>query len=275
LQRPLVLFAQSIGPFGTTAQRAAVGAVLRDASLIAVREETSRRHLADCAIDDRRVVTVPDAAFLWDPPCDPRPRRAPAAARRVGLCLRRWPRKDAEACRETIRKMRRLIRFLAARGLDEFVFVSTCQGVQGYIDDSDLAVRVVAGLEAPLAEQCVVHTGHHGPEDFMAVAATCDLFIGMRLHGCIMAMLTGTPALGLAYESKTPEIFGQLGLLACQVPFTALSSRWCYVAGRMIDDLEEWRQAVPSRMRALGQRARESLTHLDALVARAGSTAHV
>jgi colanic acid/amylovoran biosynthesis protein len=270
LRRPLALFAQSMGPFTTAAQQAQIRRVLSHAQLLAVREAPSRRHLAACGLHDACVVEVPDAAFLWPRlPVHRTSRDTPV--RRVGLCLRRWPRRDPETARETLRKGRHLVGVLAARGVEEFVFVSTCQGVEGYIDDSDLAVRLVAGLEPRLADRCFVHRSHHGPEAFMELVGTCDLFVGMRLHGCLMALLSGTPALGLAYESKTPEIFGQLGLQSCQMPFTARSAEWCGAAERMLEELDDLRRAVPDRVEAMRLSARNSLVHLDMLIGHAAT----
>jgi colanic acid/amylovoran biosynthesis protein len=265
--RPLVLFAQSIGPFGSDEERRAVGEALRGATLVAVRDAVSRSHLAACGLDDERVVEVADAAFLWPA------RGQPASdvmrpARRVGLCLRRWPRRDDTAFRETIRKARRLMRFLAMHGVEAFVFASTCQGVEGYTDDADLSRRVVAGLEPDLASRTVVHERRLHPDEYMDVVGACDLFIGMRLHGCLMAMLASTPALGLAYETKTPEIFGQMGMRDFQVPFTAPSAKWCRVAGAMLQALPLIREGLPQRVREMQARASTSLDLLDEVLRR-------
>ena len=263
LGRPLVLFAQSIGPFGDDAEYGVVGEALRSATLVAVRDAVSRDHLRRCGVDEGRVVEVADAAFLW-------PARVPAAhdvgrpVKRVGLCLRRWPRRDDTAFRETVRKTRRLMRSLVARDVETFVFASTCQGVEGYTDDADLSRRVVAGLEPDLAARTVVHETRLHPDEYMDVVGACDLFIGMRLHGCLMAMLAGTPALGLAYETKTPEIFGQMGLREWQVPFTAPSTKWSRVAGAMIEAMPHLRAQVPHRVAAMQARAVASLHLLDA-----------
>jgi polysaccharide pyruvyl transferase WcaK-like protein len=37
-----------------------------------------------------------------------------------------------------------------------------------------------------------------------------DAEIGMRLHGALLSMLGGTPAMAIAYEEKTPGIFASL-----------------------------------------------------------------
>ncbi|HZM61902.1 MAG TPA: polysaccharide pyruvyl transferase family protein, partial [Vicinamibacterales bacterium] len=69
-------------------------------------------------------------------------------------------------------------------------------------------MHVVDGLPAPLRDRCTVDRRRHHPTDLMTQLSTCDVVISMRLHGCLLAMIAGTPAMGLAYESKTPEIRG-------------------------------------------------------------------
>ncbi|HSW99004.1 MAG TPA: polysaccharide pyruvyl transferase family protein [Candidatus Saccharimonadales bacterium] len=44
-------------------------------------------------------------------------------------------------------------------------------------------------------------------EDFVAGLGTVDLMIGARLHANILAMLTGTPTLGIAYRPKVASFF--------------------------------------------------------------------
>lgn len=261
LQVPLVLFAQSIGPFDDAAQRAAIGEALSAAAVIAVRDRVSVAHLSACGLQAPQVVEVPDAAFLWPARVGRRDPGQPA--RRVGLCLRRWPRDDTHVFRDSVRKTRQVMSGLAAHGIEEFVFVSTCQGLPGYVDDADLSRRVLAGLAPALAARTTVHDARLTPDAFMDVAGECDFFIGMRLHACLMAMLAGTPALGLAYEDKTPQIFEQLGLGCWQLPFTRPAARWMGKALALRAALPDLRASLPGKVAAQAARARAAVALLD------------
>lgn len=263
LGKPLVLFAQSIGPFTNAASRRKINHGLSGAVRIAVRDEVSRRHLAECGVVGDRVVPVGDAAFLWR---DIAPHLYVAKSgppKRAGLCLRQWPHRDHESARETIVKARRLVEHLASRGIERFLFASTCQGVPGYVDDSELSVRVVAGLDASLQARCTVDRRRYHPEALIQLLAGCDVFVGMRLHACLLAMLGGTPAMGLAYEDKTPEIFRQLGCSRYQVPFTGYQTRWRACASRLLDDLDVVRDVLPAGLERMAARARRGLDLLE------------
>lgn len=262
--RPLALYAQSIGPFGDEMQHAAVGEALRGASLVAVRDAISLVHLARCGVTGSHVVEVPDAAFLW--PVRPATGDPARPVRRVAFSLRRWPRDDATMFRETVRKTRRLMQTLRTHGVEAFVFASTCQGLDGYVDDADLSRRVVAGLTPDLAARTVVHEARLSPAAFIDLMATCDMFVGMRLHGCLMAMLAGTPALGLAYEDKTPQIFDQLGFGAWQLPFTRKVDEWCRRGRALVAAAPAVRAVLPERLAASAARATASLELLATLI---------
>jgi colanic acid/amylovoran biosynthesis protein len=266
LNRPLVLFAQSMGPFTRPDTRRAVADILQRAALVAVRDRLSVRHVLDCGVTGDHLVRFPDAVFLWRQFLRSRYVAKSGPPRRAGLCFRRWPTGDREAFKDTVKKARRLVAHLHDRGLEEFVFLSTCQGIAGYVDDSELAVRIVGSLPAPLRDRCHVDREHHGPEDLVQRLSECDVVFSMRLHGCLLALLGGTPAMGLAYESKTPEIFHQLGLKTYQVPFTAFATRWCECASRLLDDLDVVRAALPATLDRMSSAISTGVDRLDAVL---------
>jgi colanic acid/amylovoran biosynthesis protein len=266
LNKPLVLFAQSMGPFNNSETRCPVAHVLQHASLVAVRDSLSRQHITDCGVRGDHIISVPDAVFLWRKPTRSLYIAKSGPARRAALCFRRWPSADRQAYRETIKKARLFVAHLHSRGIEEFLFVSTCQGVDTYVDDSELAVRIVDGLPASLRDRCTVNREHQHPEQMIRLLSGCDVMFSMRLHGCLLAMLGGTPAMGLAYESKTPEIFRQLGLKKYQVPFTSYATRWCECASGLLDDLDAVRAALPATLDRMSASSYRALERLDALL---------
>lgn len=264
--RPFAIYGQSIGPFDSDSQRREVGEVLSKAARVAVRDAASVAQVLACGVPASTIVQVVDASFLWPARAAVNDRNPHRPVARVGLGLRRWPRSDTTAFRETVRKTRRLMRMLAARGVDEFLFVSTCQGVSGYTDDSDLSARVLEGLEPDLARRTRVVGDRLHPDAFMDLVGTCDLYVGMRLHACLMAMQAGTPAVGLRYELKTAEIFDQMGLGAHQLSFTEDASRWGRRVVGVLDDIARHRTALPGRVASMRTQAGHDLAVLDPLL---------
>jgi polysaccharide pyruvyl transferase WcaK-like protein len=273
LGKPLALFAQSIGPFTTPDAIASLVSALAGARLIAVRDSASFNSLAAYGITGNRVVRVPDAAFLWHHLAPELYVRKVGPPRRAALCFRRWPHNDRDGVKETIKKGRRLVEHLASRGLEDFLFVSTCQGVPGYVDDSELACRIVEGLDDRLRSRCVVDRERYHPEDLIRLLSSCDVMFSMRLHGCLLAILGGTPAMGLGYEPKTAEIFRLMGLKKYQVPFTAYQTRWCQCASALLDDLDAVRLEIPATLNRMAGEVSRVLRRLTSLLNSSSSLA--
>jgi colanic acid/amylovoran biosynthesis protein len=257
--KPVVLFAQSLGPFWKAASIARIGQVLNRVSRICVRDAVSREHLLQCGVDPSRIRDTADAAFLWRDLAPELSRARSGPPRAIGLSFRVWPLGDMEEVRHTVMKAERLCRFLLADPARTLVFRSTCQGIPGYVDDSELAVRIVEGLPPALQARCRVDRNRYGARALIRALGECDAYIGMRLHGCLLAMLGGTPAMGLGYETKTEEIFGQLGFSEYQVPFRADGAEWLAGAARFLAGWDGIRLALGPALDRLCLKARGSL----------------
>jgi colanic acid/amylovoran biosynthesis protein len=248
LGKPLVLFAQSLGPFSKPESLRRIPEVLNRAARICVRDAISRQHLLDCGVDENRIVETADAAFLWRRLAPDVFRAKTGAARIVGMCFRAWPLHDLPAAAATVAKAVALCRELLADPARRLVFLSTCQGVAGYIDDSEMAAQVVAELPTEMRARCEVDRVRRRPRELILALGACDAFVGMRLHACLLAMLGGTPAFGLGYEDKTPGIYGQLGLERWQLPFDQDAAVWLGGVRDFLENLPQISAVLPATL---------------------------
>ena len=81
-----------------------------------------------------------------------------------------------------------------------------------------------------------------------------DAYIGMRLHGAILAMLGGTPAMAIAYEEKTPGIYASLGLEAFQVDHRHSERHWVACAENFIRRIDEIHLKLPAVLDAAAEK---------------------
>lgn len=257
--KPVVLFAQSIGPFWKETTRRRIPEVFNRVSRICVRDSRSRDHLLDCGVEDSRIRVTADASFLWRriAPELFRLRSGPVA--RAALCFRVWPPGDTRIVEDTLRKAVLLCRHLLSEASRELLFVSTCQGIPGYVDDSEMALRIVEGIPDDLRERCVVDRERYSPRDLIRLLGSCDAFLGMRLHGCLLAMLGGTPAMGIGYEAKTEEIFRQLGFDSFQVGFEESGDDWIRCTERFLGRASEIQAVLADRLDRLCSAADRNL----------------
>src|SRR5450432_1643421 len=65
LSKPLILVAQSIGPFWKPKSIKRVRQVLNRVSCICLRDDVSSQHLAKCGVEPSKIRITADAAFLW------------------------------------------------------------------------------------------------------------------------------------------------------------------------------------------------------------------
>lgn len=243
--RPLVLFTQSLGPFTQRLNRVMVRRLARRARLILLRDERSRRHLREIGASVVRCTVSADAAFGFA--------HAPAAAgtapaavgaeaavgsgtavggrsdahvpsgppRRVAISVRHWPYAAAVQGRDTTEPYRAAIVALAeriVRGGGTVVFLSTCQGVPTYTDDS-VEARLIASR---IAEDCQhgvrVDGEHRRAEALIEEVRGVDVVVATRMHMAILSLMAQRPVLPIAYEFKTEELFRGLGEPGLAIP---------------------------------------------------------
>jgi colanic acid/amylovoran biosynthesis protein len=263
--RPLVFYAQSVGPFARESSRAKFRAVLARAAAITVRDERSLREVGAMGLSAELTA---DEALLFDearPAAPPRP--APPPDLRAGLgpgrplvavSLRNWHFPDSPGERGRLNERylgavaetaRRLVRERGARVL----FVSTCQGVPEYgHDDSGVAARVAERLSPEVAREVVVDRARHHPAELRAILGGCDAAVATRMHAAILAMLAGTPALAVGYEAKSRELYARMNL-----------AEWCLdISGPEVENLPERAGALLDRRAELRARLPEELAAL-------------
>lgn len=258
LNKPVILFAQSIGPFWKPSSVQRIRSVLTKVTAVILRDEISREHLAEIMPTMSNVYVTADAAFLWRNLL-PRIVTRKGKVSTVALCFRNWPIKD-DKISDTLNKATQLCLYLFERGINRIVFLSTCQGVHGYTDDSSHARTIVDLLPDFAKGKCEVDGKRYSPEELIKRYSEFDAFIGMRLHGAILSMLGGTPALGLGYESKTKGIFTSLGLQEYQVDYDKPFDEWRDCVSKFLQDIDLIREKLGESLDRVAKTAQDSLT---------------
>ncbi|WP_432520356.1 polysaccharide pyruvyl transferase family protein [Kineococcus sp. SYSU DK006] len=218
LRKPLVFLPQSAGPFRKPENREGLRPVLAAADLVLLRDERSLQHVVEIGADPARCRVVPDVVFaLARPELADAERVEGAGPPRLAVSVREWAHfRDKDKQRgmaDYADSLRAAVTSAVRERGAEVTFVSTCQGRPEYVrDDSEFALRVAEGLPEDVREHVVVDRAAHHPEELIDVLAGFDAMLSTRLHGAISAVCTGVPTLTIAYEYKTTEVWGQLGL---------------------------------------------------------------
>lgn len=213
---PVLFYTQSLGPFRRRRNKANVRRLVGSSPLVLLRDERSRAHLEDIGVHLRNVHVAADPVFAWAPADVAFGIPPPGEPLKIGMSVRQWPvgaTLDSPPVERFARSVAdavtRLVRELSA----EVLFISTCQGAPEYwIDDSELAMRILDLLPVDVQDGVRVDTNFHTPQEFRAMVGQLDLMIATRLHAAILSLTAGTPVLPIAYEFKTRELFNSLGM---------------------------------------------------------------
>lgn len=216
---PLVLLPQSLGPFIDPVNQQRLRPIIARAARTFVRDKRSYQNLVDIDADVSRVEVVPDIVFALTQP-DAAHRIRQSSLPETDLSILISARDVTAFCSDgsagqdryeasMVRLVQHLVKDLGAG----VMFLSTCQGIEGYShDDSAVAARIFGQLELDTAEHVTVDRRLHTPAEFRSLLASFDLAVATRMHAGIQALNVGLPVLPIAYEFKTHEVMTDLGL---------------------------------------------------------------
>jgi colanic acid/amylovoran biosynthesis protein len=229
LQRPLVFYTQSLGPFSIPYNCASFKDIFDKALLILLRDQRSAIHLSDIKVKNSNIHVFADAAFALadtsaiqyadnEHQCvEAHHQKGLKTPLKVAISVREWRffegRDIKTGMTEYIKALQVASKHLIEQYSAKITYVSTCQGIPEYwTDDSKLASMIVQELSAEVKEQIIVDQTFHSPEQLALFLKQQDLVISTRLHMAILALGVGVPVLPIAYEFKTKELFEHLNL---------------------------------------------------------------
>ena len=204
--KPVMLYANGIGPVKQKANRSRVKRVLDKVDLITVRDHSSARELEDMGVKASRIVVTADPVFLLEPAGPDRARALLASAglpegrQFAAVSVREWDGSErflegvAALCDDLKRK----------HGL-EILFLMMQPEKDRKATNQVRAARKEQSLL--LEEDCT-------PRELMAVLGQGRLCLAMRLHTLIFAARMSVPTLGLVYDPKVESYLNELGLPA-------------------------------------------------------------
>jgi colanic acid/amylovoran biosynthesis protein len=216
LEKPLVFFPQSLGPFEKTRYRRRLRRIFEAASLVMVRDERSASHIRDLGVSPQHLRVYPDAAFALHQARDPLA-HSPGSPLHIAVSVRTWRHfsgsdpsdSEAQYFRMVAAGITRLVRNHGA----QVTFLSTCQGLPEYwADDSRTAESVTALLDRDVMAHVWIDSTFRQPGELLTELTKYDAIIATRMHMAILGICAGVPALPIAYEFKTRELFRELGL---------------------------------------------------------------
>lgn len=222
VNKPIVIYAQSIGPFKTSLTKWLSKYCLNHVDLLIVRDEITQKYLKEIGVTNTIHFTA-DAAFLLEPASterveeifrqedinnDQRPLVGISASQHIYDLEMKASKKKSGT--DYISKMVQIVDYLVSSMGAQIVFVPHVTHDTKRIDDRYVA-KLIYDQSIHKNRINLINTEYSAGE-LKGIIGQCDLFIGPRMHANIAATSMGVPTLAIAYSHKTYGIMDMLAM---------------------------------------------------------------
>ena len=213
LGKPVVLYAQSIGPLNKSVYRPLFRYVLNKVDLITLRDRKSLKILKSAGINKPPIHVTADAAFTMTTTtskplqllrCENIP-KVDKSCLNISISIREWSYLvKSNGHKNYIDTIAALADWLIEEKNAKIYFLSTCTGFDEYNhDDRTVAHEIINLMKYSKKNNPVILCGEYIPQELSLIYGHMDLHIGTRMHSNILAMLAKTPVVAIQYEFKT------------------------------------------------------------------------
>jgi colanic acid/amylovoran biosynthesis protein len=209
LDKPVVLYGESLGYFSNSIFNAFAKFVINRTSLILLREELSKEYLDKEGITKPRIYVTAEPAFLL--PAIPRERvhsilsdEHISEAKRplIGINPSGKIMKDGTGIEAFARTIDDL-----AENLNATMLMIPHVFTEG-VDDRVVIDRIFREIRNKSSVMIV--SKEHTAQELKGIIGQCDLFVGARMHATVAATSMLVPTVGIAYSHKMHGIIGKM-----------------------------------------------------------------
>ncbi|WP_301860142.1 polysaccharide pyruvyl transferase CsaB [uncultured Megasphaera sp.] len=205
--KPVMLYAQGIGPVRGEQARRAVRNVLQKVAVIGVRDAESKAELASLGVTKPPVHVTADAVLSMHPGDDRLGRELLKEAgisdtqKHIGIAVRNW--QGLTSYKQAI-----------AEAAD---ILQNEEGARIIFIPMQYPADVTAGEEIAslMKSKAVVLRRSYDTEEFMALMGCMDVVIANRLHALIFASLMEVPVTAISYDPKIDSFIRLIGERLC------------------------------------------------------------
>ncbi len=244
LRKPVMYYAQGIGPVNTAIGRRLVCMTTRSVRSVTVRDGESLKDLRSMGVRRPIEVTV-------DPVLGLRPSDINLAAG-AGILARHGIISDSPVVGVSVRPLpgRATWKTELVRACDELAMAGHKVVFIPMHTPDDLVLS--QKLAAAMREHNHVIIGEKlNVPDVISLMGNLDLLIGMRLHALVFAAVTGVPPLGIVYDPKVERFLGRLGVPHAGHPLEIQGDALAHMAKSFLAGKKELREKISRRVHEL------------------------
>ena len=246
--KPILFYANGIGPVRDPRNRQRVRAAAEMADAITLRDEASYRELRAMGVEKERVFVTADPVYAMAAaaPADGRERlrrcAVPLDRPLVGVSVR-----FARGMEPNAAEFARFCDALAARASVVFL---------GMQDPQDTAV--CERIRAQMSQPAYLVKAPYDPQGMMGMLACMDAVVSTRLHSIIFAACELVPVLGVVYDPKVEACLAELDMPSAGTLAGFDASHALAALEEVLAHREDYVQRLRMRVALLRQRAAEN-----------------
>jgi polysaccharide pyruvyl transferase CsaB len=210
--KPIMMWAQGIGPLDTDASRIITKNLFSLASHISIRDEASKKMLADFSLA-QPITNAPDPVWAWPMQSSSSPSKSSTtssscvAKKKIGIVVRDWLTST-----NWQEKLIQAIRLKVDKNAYKLIWLSF--HVNDLSAEDQHSLQFVKQMIEDLSEDYEQEMVSHGAlASIVDSLSNCDAIVSMRLHANILACKLGKPLAMIAYDPKM-----QINALQIQMP---------------------------------------------------------
>lgn len=213
-KKKVILYSQSIGPFGTALQARVTKYVLNRTTAVFSRESHSIKALKQIGVTKPAIVESADAALLFKANTQEKMKvelktlgidfSKPVLGITVTRQLSDQPQADYETA------MSKFAKYVAGKNI-QVVFVP--QVISPLHNDDDTKVQKRIENMIGKNPNVLFISTDYDYKNIKGIYENFDYLVGTRMHSAIFALTGGVPTVAIAYEYKTLGVMESLGLL--------------------------------------------------------------
>jgi len=253
LNKPIVIYAQSIGPFKTTFTKFLSKYCLNKVDLLIARDEITVEYLKKIGIKNKIYFTADSAFLLNATPYEELKgilikekiyvNEKPIIGISTSQHIYDLTLNNGES--PYVRLMVEIVDYLTEKLNAQVILVPHVTNNERPVDDRFVGAKIYQ--MAKNKNNIKLINNEYSPEILKGIIGLCDLFVGARMHANIAATSMGVPTLAIAYSHKAYGIMRMLDVEKYVLDFKIMNFNDMKAR---IDDLWDHRIEVSNRLKA-------------------------
>ncbi|MBA9039375.1 colanic acid/amylovoran biosynthesis protein [Bacillus aryabhattai] len=217
--KPVVIYAQSIGPFYNNIMQKVSKRILDRVDRIFIRENISQQWLEKIGCNNKNIVVVSDSAFCMNKQQSDYvdqlflELKANHEGPIIGLTARDWNFPEMEDKSQHrlryVESMQKVILHFEEKYNAKLLLMPQVLGPNNFNDDRIISREILAGINSKFSQ---LINYDFNPRELKYFYSKLDMFIGTRMHSNIFALSSYVPTVAINYEHKTRGIMELLEL---------------------------------------------------------------